>query len=771
MEWVRSAFACGFLFYSFLFSANAALSAANQSIESVASAIATATGQARLSLAAGIFRTKRGTTEFRLEVPENMESTLKFSFDNDALLSASWAFQKEIFVEVRTGGKCVRLRVKRFEYEEGGFLGGNSEQTIVPSGPCRESEPLSRLSDFLRLSTEAADFFRGHVFVSLDDLERCRSSSCDATSAGLPIRKAVFYSAAGSPGLLVKFRPEASIVLPNSSFLVLAANSGALVKDLSYDLEADAGNASLSEVKLHLTDGVIVGGDTILRVAPGTELVASGFFIEKDEGLVRVDGGRLSGRLGQGTSILLSRDEEKRSTLNILSASATLVGLNYESSGGQTSLSILRGQLGVRIEAAELWLSDRNSLRFGYTTADLTLGCPVDTAEGQCTPVEWSNEGIQLTGTVTNLATALNGGMFNLTNVGQVQLLSGQVVADRLEIDTTDPKSPVTGTLNKFEVSLQGQDLEFDESTSARIATAKVEATDIVYRQGQTLPIGSVRIGGTIERLTGGELKEVGFAAGAAFELTVERKDGDDPAIIDGRIDGDVSVTMSGGNNAQAKIVARDLRYYRGMGDGFLTLSVTNATYSFATPPDRKTERQFPLSAEIDVKSITLAPTLARPLTVGPTRIRSFGKSWRIDPVRGAEFEIRLPIARQELVYAPIKTDIGGTVCAPKVMLEEQTQTISGKFDLFASDTRNGIRIYENNLSPGVLSKVEDRGCSDVGKMVCAVIGGAFGGPIGAAALATICGGEIEEEKQKLSDRIRDESLKKVAEADFRFGI
>ncbi|MFH1793564.1 MAG: hypothetical protein ABIK36_21035 [Pseudomonadota bacterium] len=746
--------------------------AENETIRSVVAAINTASGQTRLGLVKGLFRTKQGSNEFRFEVPKEMSSTLKFDFDNGVLLSASWAFQESIFVEVRSGGKCVRLEVKRLEYEEGGFLSGESDQTIVPTGPCRESEPLSRLGDYLRLSTEAADFFRGHAFVAFDRLEKCTNSNCSATTAGLPIRRADFYNASSGPGLAVSLRPQSTIILPRSSYLVIGARAALSVRNLSYDLESDSGEASLEELNLMLSDGVIASGATILRIARGSELTANEFLIEKQDGVVTIDGGLLTGALGERTTVALSNSADKTSLLAIQSASATLTGIHYRADNRGASLAILRGQLGVRVEKAELWLTDRNSLRTGYTSLDLTLGCPPTTPDAECRPVEWSGGDVNVSGVITNFSTALVGGQFNITNVGDVKLLSGQVVADRLLIDTSDAHSPITGTVNRFEAVLHAQDLAFDDATSARLATANVSAHELVYRKGETLPVGRVTIDGELARVEGGDLKEVAFVAGAKFEIVVERTAGDDPGIVDGRIDGSINFSMTGGNGGSLLVGVRDLRYYRGVGDGMLELVVTEAKYTFDTPADRRNFTKFPLRAEIDVKSIRLEPTLGQPLRLGPTRMRSNGRKWKIDPVIGLTYDIRLPIAQQELVYAPIKdTVVKSTICAPKVMLLSQTQQITGKIDVFAADTGSGVRIYDNKVVPGIVSQVEERGCDVVAKMVCAAVGGAFGGAIGAVALAAVCGQNLEEEKAKLSDKIRDESIKKVAEAEFRFGL
>ena len=747
----------------------------NATIQSVAESIYSANGQARLGLVEGVYITNRGSTEFRFEIPSEMSSTLRFRFEDDVLVSGRWEFQRAIIVQIRSGNKCVRLSVKRFEYGEGGFLDGGSDQTIVPDGPCRESEPLSRLDDFLRLSTDTGDFFTGRAFVAFDDLTRCVDADCDATEQGLPIRSAVFYSSRTEngeplPGFGASFRPRSSIILPDSGFLVLGAGSGASFKELSYDLETDTGSAQLTEFKVTLADGLIVGGDTILRIRPGSEMIANGFDVEKDDAGVHITGATLSAALGQGTSIALTRDDDRLSTLNLESAAATLSGLEYVGVGDSSSLSILRGQVNSRVESAELWLTDRNSLRFGYTTIDLTLGCPETSDASACRPVQWSDDGLQVTGIISNFATSLTGGSFNLTEVGDVQLKSGQIAADRLDIDTSDETSPITGKVNVVEVVLEGQNLMMDDATSIRVAQSTARSTNLVFVKGEALPVGTATLSGSISRLEGGKLDEVQFTAGAEFEVTVERAQGDDPAIADGRIDGAVQVAMSEGNTASARLKVSELRYYRGYGEASLELTVDRASYLYSTLAAHESKNLALVEAEINLRSADLAARLVQPLRIGPTRMKASGKQWRIEPIVGTAFLVEIGIARQELVYAPIRDKLlGSTICAPKVTLSAQRPRLSGKIDIFASDSATGVRVYDGDLTPGIDAEADDRGCSDIGAAVCFLVGSAFGGFMGGAALGVLCRDTIEEGERDLEKVIRDESMKKVQESEFNF--
>lgn len=772
MGWKSAFLVCAAL-GSALSATNPCEAAGNDTIKSVVAAISSANGQARLELVKGIYKTSSAGSDFTFEVPQDMSSTLKFNYSNRSIQYGSWAFQKSIFVQIRSGSKCVRLEVKRFEYGEGGFL-GDSDQEIVPNGPCRESEPLSHLNTFLRMSPVAGDLFRGSAFIGHASLKKCADKDCRSYEAGVPIRRATFYSANSRddtplPGLGIKFRAGSRIILPKSGFLEIAANSEALFDDLTYDLQADTGDALLSKFKVTLNDGIISADTTILRIKPASELVLSEFRIQKDTGSVKIEGGGLSGQLGEGTSIVLTRDDLKASSLAISSANVSLAGISYSGVGSDASLFIKRGRLSVFLDQAEIWFSDKNSIRLGYSGLNLALGCadaaPLDT----CAPLGWNREGVRMAGTITAFRTALTGGQFNVSDVGLVRLSSGKIEADNLTIDTSDRRSPITGKVNVFEVSLEGQNLHIDEANIIGIAKADVKAYDIVYKKGQSLPIGSVNLSGSANKIEGGEVGKFKFEAGAKFDLRIDRRDGDEPEVMSGTLDGQAKALMSEGNTATVSILLDRIRYYRGHGEAKVRLIGREASYAFHTPSARDSRSLTLIKAETELKSITLIPALAEPIIID-TRIISSNKKWSIDPVVGVPFKLRIPISAQELVYSRIRPAVGnGTICAPKVNLAGQSPTISGKIDVFAANSGGKLRIYDNALSAGVEAEVDDRGCQEIADGVCYLVGSAFGGPIGGAALAMMCDAKLDEAKEKLSNTIRDESTKKVAESRFSF--
>ncbi|MBG0792268.1 hypothetical protein IYY11_02135 [Methylocystis sp. H62] len=741
-------------------------------IDSAIAAISSANAQAKLGLKKGWYKATSGSTDFIIEIPSDMTSTLKFDYRSRILLSALWEFEREIFATLRVADKCVTISIKKLTYGEGGFLtGGNSD--IIPSGPCRESEPLSRLNDFLRLSADPALFFSGSAFVSIGKIKRCTNASCTTLQDGIPIRRVDFYGSIGPdgtplPAFRAAFEEGSRIILPKNGMLAIGPNSEAVFNDLSYDLEAKSGSALLKRFNVTLTEGIISAGNTILKIKPVSRLTAEEVKIEKDDLSFDIKRGSLSGELGEGTSVILTSNQDKTSTLNIHYAKASFTGINYKGTSAQSSLSIQRGILTTQLENGELWFSERNSVRLGYTNINLILGCP-EPVPSDCRPVSWSSNQLSVYGTVNAFSTTLIGGQFNIAEVGTVQLRTGQIMADTLAIDSTDTISPVTGKVNKFEISLEGQNLYFDRSTVAKLSQAEIKGYDLIYKKGQKFPIGSVKLVASSSGIEGGNIGKVKFDAGAQLELEVRRQDGDEPEIVNGAIRGEAKVAMDGGNFVRTKIDVDGIRYYNGFGDAQLKLTAVEGAYTFVTPSAHDSKSELGFEAQIDVKSITLTPTLAQPLVLGPTALKASHRSWMIDPLTGIPFKLVLPIAEQELVYAPIKTPVGGTLCAPKVNLHSQTPNITGKLDVFGSSLGGKVKVYDNALSAGIDAQADDRGCDKIGALVCFLIGTAFGGPIGGAGLAVLCASDINQAKSDLSDTIRNESMRKVSESRFQF--
>lgn len=743
-------------------------------IDSALAAIDSASAQGRLSLVQGTYRAKSGNKSVIIEIPAAMSSTLTFVYRNRSIANAVWTFDRPIFITLRYGPSCVRFSVRKLAYGDGGFLSGASDQTISPTGPCRDSEAFAAQDDFLRLSSDPADFFRGEVFVGLDGMEKCADATCATVGKGMPIRRAQFYNSSTStgqpsPAFNVSFRDGARLILPRNGFLVLGNNSAATFDSLDYDLETGSGSALLRKFEVDLNDGVMSGGQTTLHFKAGSRFTAEEMRFDKNDSAVVVSRGAVTGHLANGSSIILSNDQAKSSIINIQSADVSLAGLTYNGNATGDVLGISRGILTTQIANAELWFSERNSVRFGYTSLNLVLGCP-DVAAPGCKAVTWGTQGISVFGTINSFGTTLTGGQFNVFNVGEIQLKSGQIAADQLTLDSTNRLTPITGKINKIEVIVEGQNLRIDGQNTIQLAQATFNADDLVFKPGQALPIGLLSVKGVAEKFEGGALGPVSFAANAKLNLTITHRDGDEPEITDGAIEGDARVGMSSNGTAEANVSVQRIRYYRGHGDAELKLTVKSATYSYQTPTFHDSASKLGFTSDVNVRSVKIAGSLASPL-IFSTAVKASQSAWKIDQIIGVPYDIRLGIASQELVYAPIKTPIGGTLCAPKVNLADQSPDITGKIDVFGSSTGGKVRIYDNSLSAGIVADADDRGCDKIADLVCFVAGDAALGPIGGAGLAIICNSNLEEAKRKLADQIRDQSIDKVAQARFDFSF
>ena len=738
-------------------------------IDSVAAAIDSANGQARIALHRGYFQATSGSDAIELNIPGEMVSTFKFVYTKRVLVSASWVFSQDVLVTLRSMNKCVTIRVRKLSYEEGGFIGGDTDETIVPSGPCRQSEPLARLDDFLGLTTDPGDLFRGRIFHAINKMRKCTDQACKSFQSGIPIRKVDFYGSLDGKGnplsaLRADFKQGSTVLMP-SGFLALSSGSSAQFDQFSYDLDNVSGEALLSHFAVYLDDGSMEAGDTVLRFSPQSHLIAEEVKISKDNISVSISRGSFDGQLGKGSSIIVSSQDHK-SVLNLQNASAKLVGLEFAAPGGRPKLSFASGILDTQVTGGELWFTDRDSVRLGYNNLSLVLGCQEGDGPA-CKPVSWEQNKLDVHGTIKAFSAQAVGGEFNVTSVGTVYLKSGQISADDLRIDTTDKTSPITGTLNHIDAAIEGQSLQFDGKLSASLVSVTVKGDNLIFKKGQSLPIGEVHINGTIDNFQSGNLGQVHFTTGATLALTVARKESDEPEITDGSVVGDGRAAMAEGNYVHLKIEVSALRYYRGHGDAMFTVTALDASYAFSTPAAHRDESAAGFKASVDIKSIRLVPALAQPVVLGPSHVTASQGGWAITPLTEIPFKLKIPISEQELVYAPISTPVGGTLCAPKVNLRAQEPNISGKLDVFATNAGRHVRVYDNQLSAGIDATADDRGCEKIGVLVCGLVGTALAGPIGGAGLAVLCKDKIDDGKAELSDKIRDESVKKISETSF----
>jgi hypothetical protein len=248
------------------------------------------------------------------------------------------------------------------------------------------------------------------------------------------------------------------------------------------------------------------------------------------------------------------------------------------------------------------------------------------------------------------------------------------------------------------------------------------------------------------------------------LKMNVRRRAGDAPEVTFGEVDAKSRVRLEGNNYADGTLQVRDLRYYQGFGSAKARLSIDRAQYDIQTPRDRKDEDNTFARVEINIRPATVRVSLKQAFILGPFDVKASHSAWTIDPpVRDQPFVLAAAIPSHELVYAPIKEKLtGSTLCAPKVRLAGQTSTISGKVNLRASSEGGKVSVHSLTSDGPIDADVDDNGCSEVAALICGAVG-SLGGPIGAIALAALCGKKIEDAEAEFEEQIRTISGTQVA--------
>ncbi len=745
--------------------------AADPYFDSVIASVSDASGQAYTWLRKGTYRAEKSGTRMLLEIPAEMRSDLAFEVLNRTIQSGKISFQQPVFLTLRRGSVCVRLKIKKLQYGAAGIWDGALSDTTMspPAGEpgCNDSEALAGLDDVLALNADMSQFFRGGFYAALAETKRCTNAACTTTVAEHPIRRAQFFSTA-QPGFRATFQEGSTIVLPQQGFIRLASGSYAAFNSLTYDFTDQSGTADLRGLNLGANEGVIAGGTTLLKLAAGSQVKIDQMQVAQGKAArFEMKNGSVSGRLGEGTTIGFGSVQGKPSSVQLINADVSLAGLSISSHGSSTTLSAQRGQFQSRVKQADLWLAPDMNLRLGYTNLNFFLGCP-EQGPAPCTPVEWGSTGAKVRGTIAEFATQITGGQFPFSNAGATRIGQGSIEAGTLTLDSTRSASPVTGQINKLDLKFSGEDIVLDPQTRIRAALVTLSSSDLKLVDGETLPAGTLDVAGEVTRIIGGALGGVATGDGK-LKLRISRKNGDEPEVKDGELMARSHIRLEGNNYADGTIEVRNFNYYRGHGSARLKLTVDKASYTITTPNGRRTEDNSVAKVEVNVRPAQIPVSLAQAFVVGPLDINASGSTWRIQPATQVPLKLALDIPRHELVYAPIKEKaLGSTLCAPKVHLAGQRMTITSKVDLWASSGGSRVRVYDPAASGPVDASVDDNGCSEVGALICGLIG-SVGGPMGAIALGIICHAKIEEKEGELSNSLRDKSIELVEQFHFDY--
>lgn len=744
-----------------------AAQAANEEFDSVIHAVNDANALGYAWLAKGVYQGGAGPTRVTIEVPSDMRSSLAFDMRRRTVRSAEWVFDKPILVTITSGGQCVRVSVKRLKYGPGGLPMPNSTDTTIVPGPgntCNTSEAMLALDDVLAINEDPNELFKGALFTAAGSMKKCSTPACTASTAGGPIARVKFIGGVNNgaevPAFSVGFREGSTLLFPGQSYVKLGPNSGAIFDGLDYDLRTSKGKGDLSRLSIPVEDGVIASGTTILRLTALSSLSAQAMKVSTEGASFKLENGSITGRLGEGTNVVLSSQQGRLSSLYLLGADVDLNGIHLSDDGSGPALRVRRGSFKTKLKSAELWFTSDASIRLDYTNLDFVIGCtPADPAS--CVGVEWSSKGVVVKGTISNFATNISGGQFPLSEAGMTEIKSGKINTGVLTLDSTDPVSPIVGPITDFAVSFEGQDLFLDGQTRIKAARVDLESRDLAFVKGEALPTGNLLLKGDITRFEASGLGTVTTIDGS-LNMKVRRLAADSPEFHEGEITAKSRVRLEGTNYAEGTLEMRDLRYYKGYGEAKGKLTIDKAQYAFQTPGDSKSDSNTLARVKVNVRAADVTAELRNGVVLGPFEVESSHSEWKVDPIKDVPFALNVRIPKHELVYAPIELKAtGSTLCAPKVNLAGQTKLVQGKVDIDANSAGGRVLVHSITSDGPVDADVDDRGCSEVAALICGLVG-SVAGPIGTVALAMICNGKVEDAEAGFEENIRTLSTEEV---------
>jgi hypothetical protein len=524
----------------------------------------------------------------------------------------------------------------------------------------------------------------------------------------------------------------------------------------------------LNVVSLPLADGDLEAANTKLIIRKDSTFRAENFRISRSNAEVALTDGDLSGSLGDNTRIVLADDSQHASTLIFADSSVALHGVSYVSDANGPKLSILRGKIVPSLQSADLWISDSTRLMLRQTGFTMTLGCPDALPDTQCVPVSWSPGHVVVMGDISGLSASLTGGSFAISVAGAqhpATIASGDIQADTLHVDSTQAATPITGTINKFHIVLETQNLPLDASTNVGTTSLDLKSQDLQLKSGQTLPVGHLEAHGTVRSISGGLMGKIGLVADGQADLWIERLDNDEPNLTDGDVKGAVKMGLEGTAHADGVIDIEKLHYYRGVGGAKLKLTLNSAAFRFDTPEVRIDQGGL-VSADGYVHSLPITFELREPLVAGPLDMTALHGSWSIQPLTNLPLKMDFQIPAQEFVYVAVHPLVG--TCTVKVMANGQKTRLDAKLSAFASNTDAGVHLGNISVDDGLETHVDDN-CKAAADVLCGLAGGAVGGPFGAVALAVVCNRKLDDAERDVVNQIRDVSKQKVEEFRYDF--
>jgi len=751
--------------------------------ESIAEGVDNANAQAITYLQKGIWRTNVADTDMVWQIPSANRARIEIQYVNSSIKRGLIDLVTPITVTIRnTSGVCTVLTFKHIEYGDGGFFSGNSDLKIRGDANCKDADGVVEVEKHLALADSSGEFFKGRIFAALDtspgaaaistrrrpQIEKCTDATCTSAVADKgPITQISIYGKTDSAGnpldpFSLEFKENAVLSLSVNNFLKLKKGSNIVVSQLKYDVVQDRGSATLGVFNALLKNGSLSAGDTTLNFPDNSKIVFQNVKLDGSSSALKISRGSFDGYLASGSVINLNSNPKTPSKIVLDRAAVKFDGIEASFQGRNRTVSAQFGSLDTQIVSAELWFSASNSIRLGYTKIHFDLGCPAG-APASCLPVSWGTDGTALSGKLTGLATDIKGGQLGLNNVGVINLDGGKILSGELALDTRK-KNPLVGRIDEFTLQASAQNLSLDSGNKIRVATVKLASNDMQFVPDDPYPVGHLKVDGTVNGATIDGVGDITIA-NAVLDAVISRVANDELRVDTAALNGLIVVRYDNTRRGNVDFKVADARYYRGQGDGKLTMTARDFKYDLRTPDGSEHPEccgDLGMKADIDIKQM-VANLAADPVTID-AEIKSAAGKWQVIPKGPIGLGVSVTVADQEAIDMKIRWKVGSTeICHPHLRTDAKTYRLTGTGSFSLGSDGGRFAISNASINEGLSTRIEDN-CTQISQLICGIIGGVItGNPIGGAAAAIMCGNEVDKYRHQATEGIRDKSVEEVS--------
>ncbi len=750
-----------FLFIVCFLAAENAAASESVTYASLAEGIATAQGRGEAEVNKGRFVGRTSQFQFAIINKRAAHVTYVFDYKDGGVDSASIAFREgPIVVVLRQNDTCVVVEIRKITIRPGGFLDTPASDFKPVSHPeCRN--PANRLAssaaELFSLPQEPNNFFRFRWFGWQDSIRKCNSDACNQPSSpGIAnfFKDVRFFPSEGKPGFSASLVERTSVALGRGDFLIVGTGGKVeftTVRIVPADKDV---TARLKDLSLPLESGQITTPALRLFLDSGSAFRASNMSITGQNDTLTVENGTIEGSASSGSTVTIDNGAgNKPSVITFARASVKLVDINLTVENSKVTFSARTGEFRAGIQSADLQIGPAARVLVGAADVNVRFRCPAG-SPADCRPITaGTGQPLVSMGEIEPLNLTTQNGFYDIPNVGTIRLERGELVTGLLTFDSRKPKTPVSGNIQKLDMTLAAQMLRLDTGFQVQAFSGRLAGEDLVLSQRDGLPVGELRVDAQIGEFLSEGLGRIATIKGSStLSGLLRRVDQGDVHLLDGRIEAQITAATNGGN-ASANLRLTDLNLVRGNGSALFSLTIPQINYAHFVPGKKETFDPPVVDVDVTINEQTLSASLVQPIVMTDRKVQIRSNRWSVEsttfPVKA-----RLSLSRDELVYAVVKDDVlNGTICTSKVKVPFTNYLASFDGTLRLTDGRLGFTNSPFVIDPYPNPEIDGRACKDAVTIICGMVGAALG-PIGAVGAAYLCRNEFEEGEEKLQANI-----------------